>query len=48
MDIKEEAYKWLQENGFMYKGNNASDCMIAAFIAGAARAVSASDEDDDD
>ena len=29
-----KAHEWLQENALMYRGNNASDCMIAAFIAG--------------
>ena len=33
--IKDEAYKWLQNNANMYRGNNASDCMIEAFVAGA-------------
>ena len=29
------AEEWLQENSLMYRGDNASDCMIAAFRAGA-------------
>ena len=33
--IKDEAYKWLNDNATMYRGNNASDCMLASFIAGA-------------
>ena len=33
--IKDEAYKWLNNNANMYRGNNASDCMIEAFVAGA-------------
>lgn len=33
-NIVEKAYTWLQENALMYRGDNASDCMIAAFIAG--------------
>ena len=32
--IKESAYQWLQYHDDMYRGDNASDCMIAAFIAG--------------
>lgn len=30
-----DAENWLQNNVTMYRGDNASDCMIAAFIAGA-------------
>jgi len=29
-----DAEKWLQDNVTMYRGDNASDCMIAAFLAG--------------
>ena len=33
--FEDDAYKWLNDNATMYRGNNASDCMVAAFIAGA-------------
>lgn len=39
MDIKERAYEWLQKNALLYRGDNASDCMIRAFVAGAAAAL---------
>ena len=35
MGIIDKAHEWLQENATMYRGDNASDCMIAAFVAGA-------------
>lgn len=32
--ILDEARKWMQNNALMYRGDNASDCMISAFCAG--------------
>jgi len=29
-----KAEEWLQENAMMYRGNNASDCIMAAYKAG--------------
>lgn len=37
--MRDNATKWLQDNATMYRGNNASDCMIAAFCAGASSAI---------
>jgi len=34
-----EANKWLQENATLYRGDNASDCMVSAFIAGVREAM---------
>lgn len=34
--MNEDFAKWMQSNATMYKGNNAADCMQAAFLAGAA------------
>ncbi len=32
--VIDSAHNWLQENATMYRGNNASDCMVAAYVAG--------------
>jgi hypothetical protein len=32
--VVNSAHNWLQENAKMYRGNNASDCMINAYAAG--------------
>ena len=34
-EVEDRAYSWLQDNATMYRGNNASDCMVNAYIAGA-------------
>ena len=34
-NIEKMADAWLQHNSTLYRGDNASDCMISAFIAGA-------------
>lgn len=33
--VVNKADNWMQENALMYRGNNASDCMVAAYKAGA-------------
>ncbi len=38
--VEEQSYKWIQNNALMYKGDNASDCMVHAYIAGANKIIS--------
>ena len=39
--LRNNANQWLQKNATMYKGDNASDCMVSAHIAGAESIISA-------
>jgi hypothetical protein len=32
--VRDKAEEWLQKNALMYRGDNASSCMISAFCAG--------------
>jgi len=32
--VVDSAWSWMNDNTTLYKGNNASDCMVAAYIAG--------------
>ncbi len=38
--VIDRANQWLQDNATMYRGDNASDCMVAAYTAGMLEIVS--------
>lgn len=43
--VLKSAYNWLQDNATMYKGDNASDCMVCAYIAGATQVIQGAEFD---